>query len=75
MRKREYKLLRRRLRALETVKLMLNTSLFASKLSIVNSQMKDKKEKEKLIAEMVIWQEKHTVKQVNNLAKINSINA
>lgn len=39
MRKREYKPLRRRLKALETVKLMFNTSLFASQVAMVSSQI------------------------------------
>lgn len=38
MRKREYKPLRKRLKALETVKFMLNTSLFASQVAMVSSQ-------------------------------------
>ena len=100
MRKREYKPLRRRLKALETIKLMLNTSLFASKVAMVSSQPippkfekggvlnknandffevldipEERNSKQKLIAEMVIRQAKQTVKQVNHLAKINSINA
>lgn len=100
MRKREYKPLRKRLRALETAKLMLNTSLFASQVAMVSSQPippkfekggvlnknandffeisdipEERKSKQKLIAEMVIRQAKHTVKHVNHLAKINSINA
>lgn len=39
MRKREYKPLRRRLKALETVKIMLSNLTFASQVAIVSSQI------------------------------------
>lgn len=80
MRKREYKPLRARLKALETVKLMLSNLTFASQVAMVSSQpikpnciVGSENEKQKLIAHMVVNHAKYTAKQLNHLAKINQM--